>query len=308
MRANPLVVFGLAVLVITAPLRLSAQESLAAARQLYASADYAGALTMLNALLGTNPSGEERQSIDLYRALCLVAVGNAAEASRAIETILTRDPLYRPNTDEVPPRLRSAFTDARKRLLPSIIQQKYVAAKTAFDQKDMVAAADGFKQVLSGLSDPDIAPAVEQPPLSDLRVLATGFYDLASKSLPPPAPSPAANPTPAAPAAQTPVERPTPRIYSAADKNVVPPVVIRQLMPPFPGRVIIGSLAVIDVVVDEMGAVEAATLETGINPQYNRTVLAAARDWRYRPATLDGVPVKFRKRVQVSLGPNAPIR
>lgn len=300
MRAKWLVAFGVAVLVVTIPLRLSAQESLAAARQLYASADYAGALTMLNGLLTTNPSGEERQSIELYRALCLVAVGNSTEAGRVIETIISRDPLYRPNTDEIPPRLRTAFSDARKRLLPSIIQQKYLVAKTAFDQKDLAAAAEGFKQVLNGLSDPDIAPVVDQPPLSDLRVLATGFHDLAVKSLPPPPPpAPIAPPIAAAQAPLTP-----PQIYSATDLKVVPPIVVSQVMPPFPGRVVLGNVAVIEVIVDETGAVESASLETGLNPQYNRTALLAARAWKYRPATLDGMPVKYRKRVQISLVPN----
>ncbi|HET9269263.1 MAG TPA: hypothetical protein VFO31_13910, partial [Vicinamibacterales bacterium] len=88
--------------------------SLAAARTLYASAEYGGALDMLNGLVGDTPAGPERQAIDLYRALCFVAVGNSTEASKVIEAMILQDPLYRPAADDVPPRLRSAFTDARK--------------------------------------------------------------------------------------------------------------------------------------------------------------------------------------------------
>ena len=139
--------------------------SLAAARTLYASAEYGGALDMLNGLLSQNPPATDRQSIELYRALCLVAVGNSTEASRIIEGMITEDPLYRPASDDVPPRLRSAFTDARRRLLPAIVQQAYVGAKGAFDKKDYAAAAAGFTQVLAGLSDPDIESASAQPPL-----------------------------------------------------------------------------------------------------------------------------------------------
>ena len=40
----------------------AAQESLANARQLYASADYRSALTMLNTLLTATPSPQERQT------------------------------------------------------------------------------------------------------------------------------------------------------------------------------------------------------------------------------------------------------
>jgi hypothetical protein len=33
-------------------------------------------------------------------------------------------------------------------------------------------------------------------------------------------------------------------------------------------------------------------------------VLAASKTWRYRPATADGVPVKFRKRIQITVAPD----
>jgi TonB family protein len=212
--------------------------------------------------------------------------------------MIARDPLYRPNTEDLPPRMRSAFSDARKRLLPSIVQQKYIVAKAAFDQQDHAAAVEGFKQVLSGLSDPDIAPVAEKPPLSDLRLLASGFYDLATRAMaPPPQPAVASLPAPQ-------IVDSTPRIYTVADAKVVPPLVVRQVMPPFPGKVVLAGEAVIEVIVDEAGAVESATLETPLNPQYNRLALAAARSWQYRPATLDGTPVKYRKRVQISLVPN----
>ena len=156
----------------------SAQESLSDARQLYAAADYKGALTMLNTLLAASPSPQERQSIELYRTFCLVALGNTDEANKAIEAMVSRDPLYRPNMDDVPPRLRTVFSDARKKLLPALIQERYLIAKAAFDRGEMKMAADGFTQVLMALSDPDIAVVAKQSPLSDLRVLASGFKDI----------------------------------------------------------------------------------------------------------------------------------
>ena len=270
--------------------------SLAAARTLYASAEYGGALDMLNGLLSQNPPATDRQAIELYRALCLVAVGNSTEASRIIEGMITEDPLYRPASDDVPPRLRSAFTDARRRLLPAIVQQAYVGAKGAFDRKDYAAAVAGFTQVLAGLSDPDIESASAQPPLSDLRMLATGFHDLALKAVAPPAPPPVA------PAPEPVVER-TARIYSPSDGDVAPPAIIRQAVPPYPGRVLTAGSLVVEVLIDDTGAVEAATMEGPPNPAYDRLVLAAARSWQYHPATLDGRPVKYRKRIQLSLVP-----
>jgi hypothetical protein len=276
----------------------SAQESLANARQLYASADYRGALTMLNALLAASPSPQERQSIELYRTFCLVAIGSTDEANKAIEAMVSRDPLYRPNMEDVPPRLRTVFSDTRKRLLPALIQERYVIAKAAFDRGDMKIAADGFTQVLMALSDPDIAVAAKQAPLADLRVLASGFNDLTVRALtPPPVPV-----VPLAVQAPPPVNVPRePIIYTQDDKNVVPPVTVRQELPQFPGRVTFDRAGILDVVIDATGAVESATILESVEPLYNRLLVAAAKNWMYRPARLDGTPVKYRKRIQVSL-------
>lgn len=291
---------GLVVCTVAAPPRSEAQgaSSLTAARELYASAEYDQALSMLNGLASDGLSSQDRQAVDLYRTLCLMAMGNATEANKAIEGIITRDPLYRPGDEDVPPRVRSALSDVRKRLLPSIIQQKYVVAKTAFEQQDFKSAAAGFEQVLNGLSDPDIAPVAAQPPLSDLKMLATGFNELTVKSLAPP---PAA--APEAPVAAAPSEPAELRVYSAADSDVVPPLALKQAIPPYPGRVLQSGMGVIEVLIDEFGMVEEAVFETPINAQYDRLTLQAARGWLYRPATLNGQPVKYRKRIQVSLVP-----
>ena len=111
-----------AVLLLSGP-RLHAQDSLEAARQLYASAEYTSALTMLNALITGESPREERRAIALYRTLCLLAVGRGAEADRAIESMVSMDPLYRPDADDIPPRMRTAISEARKRMLPSILQE-----------------------------------------------------------------------------------------------------------------------------------------------------------------------------------------
>jgi hypothetical protein len=68
-----------AVLLLSGP-RLHAEDSLEAARQLYASAEYTSALSMLNALSNVDSPREERRAIALYRTLCLLAVGRGAEA------------------------------------------------------------------------------------------------------------------------------------------------------------------------------------------------------------------------------------
>ena len=62
-------------------------------------------------------------------------------------------------------------------------------------------------------------------------------------------------------------------------------------------------MGIIEVVVDETGRVTSATMRGPMNVVYDRQVLTAASQWRYKPATLDGMPVKYRKFVQIALSP-----
>jgi TonB family protein len=288
--------------------RAAAQDSLAAARELYASAAYEDALAVLNRLRAPT-SRDEGRSIDQYRAFCLLALGRAAEADNAIEAVVTAEPSYHPSDADVSPRVRTAFADVRRRMLPVIIQQKYAQAKGAFDRKEFAAAANGFSQVLGLMTEPDIASAARQPPLSDLRTLAVGFHDLsASAAAPPPVASPPPPPPPAqlqlqplaAAVPAQPAIPAAPRIYDATDPNVVPPIVVRQVVPAFSLRVVPTTQGMVEVIVNELGAVEMATILIPLNRLYDRAVLEAAKDWLYRPATLNGVPVKFRKNIRIS--------
>jgi len=296
---TPIVVSIVAFVILLAP-RAEAQESLEAARQLYASAEYDTALTMLNGLMTSSTTREERRTVALYRTLCLLATNRRAEADRAIETMVAQDPLFRPNAEEIPPRMRTAIADTRKRLLPAILQQRYAESKAAYDLKDFTAASVGFKEMLDGLADPDIAVAASQSPLADLKTLAVGFYELSVKSLPPVVP-------PAMAAAEAPLPAPpvpsAPKLYSADDRNVVPPIPVRQQIPAYPGKVSAAKTGVLELVIDKSGAVESAMMRVPVNPAYDRLATTAARNWQYQPATMDGSPVKFLKRIQVSLVP-----
>jgi TonB family protein len=62
---------------------------------------------------------------------------------------------------------------------------------------------------------------------------------------------------------------------------------------------------VLELVIDETGRVEDANMSVPANPRYDPLVLDAAKDWKYRPATLDGVPVKFRRSISLTLKPDA---
>ena len=276
-----------AAFVMLAAVRVEAAASLSEARELYAAASYGEALRMLDGLLQGSQAREDRQGVELYRVLCLVALGRQADADQAMEGMIQRDPFYRAASDDIPPRLRAAFTDARKRLLPTVVQRDYAAAKGAFDRKDFAAAGDAFRHVLKVLAEPDIAPQASRPPLSDLRTLAEGFHDLSAKAV-----------TPAAAAREMPVPG---QIYSAEDRRIVPPLAIKQRVPSFRGKISEPGEGVLEIVIGSTGEVESARMAVSIQGPYDAQVVNAAKGWQYKPATLNGVPVMFRKQVKISL-------
>jgi hypothetical protein len=274
----------------------AAQGSLSGARELYTAAAYEDALSVLNGLRGAERGAEDGRAINEYRALCLLALGRTDEATTAIQAMVTAVPSYHLSETEVSPRVRAAFRSVRQRMLPAIIQQKYTEARAAFDRKNLPVASDGFKLVLELLSDPDLGSVANQPQLSQLRPMAISFRDLAAASTPPPSPAaPAPAPAPA------PRPRPAaPRIYSLGDANVVPPTVLRQTMPVL-GNVFVQRQGAVEIIINEAGFVETATMALPVNAVYNGLVLAAAKNWRYMPATLNGVAVKFRNIIQLDL-------
>ena len=288
-----------ALLLAGGPVAAADTDSLTAARDLYSSAAYEDALSVLNRLRSAGVKAEEGSSVEQYRALCLLALGRNAEAKDAIEAVVTADPLYRPSDTEVSPRIRTAFTDVRKRMLPAIIQQRYAQAKAAFDKKDYATAADGFSQLLLVFADSDLGAAADQPPIADLRMLAVGFQELSAKAIPPPAPVQvvAAPPSPAS----APVVPQAPRIFTAGDTQVVPPSTVRQDLPPYTTRAFSAMKGTLEIVIDETGSVESAIVRESVNRAYDALVVESARRWHYTPATLNGAPVKFRKMVGISI-------
>jgi TonB family protein len=277
--------------------RLVAQDLLASAKSLYESAAYDEALTTLQRLSSDRAGMPTRtlRAVEEYRFLCLSALGRAAEARDSMAAAITADPLYKPDASATSPRIVSTFQEVRRDVLPGLIGELYAEAKNAYERKDLKNAESGFKTVLTLIEDPDM-----QGKQTDLGTLARGFLDLttaAIKAAEAPAPAPAAVATKAAtPAA------PAPTMVKAA--IITPPVALRQVVPPMPpdiarfGQMRVGIL---EITIDETGKVESASFTQGIHPIYDNQVLTAARSWRYQPAMSEGVPVKFRKTIKVSM-------
>lgn len=284
----------------------AAQEnSLETARNLYASARYDEALLVLNGLRPGPDVTNDLKAIEQYRSLCLLALGRAEEAEAAISAVIAADPMYQPSEAEASPRVRAAFAEVRQRRLPDISRERYSSAKAAFDRKDFARSEQEFRELLQLIDDPDMAGR-----LADLRVLVEGFLDLSTAAaVPPPAPQSAepapASPPPAPPAAPAPAtpEVQSDRVFGAEDNGVVPPVAIKQEVPRLPSTIASQTRerGLMEIVIDEQGRVTHIELRGRMHPVFDSQLIAAAKDWRYRPATFNGRAVKYRKLVQINI-------
>ena len=92
-------------------------------------------------------------------------------------------------------------------------------------------------------------------------------------------------------------------VYSVTDADVVPPVVTYPRYVEAMEREHPNALP-FQVVIDENGLVESAVLAvypTDMRQAVSGTMLlAAAKAWRFTPATKDGQPVKFRRMIWFS--------
>jgi TonB family protein len=303
----------LGVLLIATGVGLRAQDLLSSARDLYASAAYEEALSTLNRVDGETAPEIARQ-VDEYRAFCLYALGRTREAEAVAESIIRKDPLSRLNAIDASPRLESMFTDVRKRLLSSLIRDRFRAARDAFDQQRFRDAETQLVETRL-LVDEASAAGVTDAALGDLSVLVDGFLQLTrstSDRRPPSPPTtaptaettaettavatvPVPLPSPAVPAATS-----GPRVYSIKDPDVVPPVALEQRLPGLSADLkritkAFNISGVLSVVIDESGRVVDATIDQAMNPGLDTLVLDAARQWKYLPARKDGVPVSYLK-------------
>jgi len=284
-----------------AQLRDGRDNPLTAARDLYASARYDEALAVLNGLPSDNTIAD-RKSIEQYRSLCLLALGRGSEAESAIAAVVTADPLFMPGETDASPRVRTAFSEVRQRLLPQITTNRYAAAKAAYDRKEYDSAQTQFRELITLLEDPQM-----NGKQADMRTLAKGFLDLATAAAAPPPEPKKADPPVSAPVAG-PVPPKAEKIWSPEDAGVVPPVALRQDVPRVPLNIapVARDRGLLEIVIDEQGRVMSMTIRMSVHPIYDPLLLSSARDWRYKPATVNGMPVKFRKVIQITVDRRRP--
>jgi len=289
-----------------------AQDTLARAKDFYASAAYEEALQVLGRLHNSaSPAAADATEVAAYQMYCLVALGRSDEAKTAVQSIVRMDPFYRPSEEVVSPRVRTFFLDVRRPLLPEVVRQTYARAKEAYDQRDVAAAASEFDRVITLLDE--LGSGADQG-VADLRTLAAGFRDLSKTALVNTTPAVSASATERQPTAGSVASPSAPpaspvsdaqRIYGADDAGVTRPAVISRALPEWkPSSPLVarqdyrGALVLI---IDEDGLVRSASMLKSAHPIYDPILLRAAQDWKFKPATKGGMPVRFRYTLDIQL-------
>ena len=276
------------------------QEMLASAKSLYESASYQAALSELGAIDNT----ELVDVVDTYRALCFLGLGRVGDAEQTLGLIVTRKPLLVLSDADYSPRIVALFRDVRRKALPAAAQRLYSSARTDYENKNYVAATDGFRQALQVMAD--VAPEAQTATLADLKELASGFLALAEVKAAPEASLRAPAPAAAGVAVTLPIVSQVSKFYTLSDSDVTPPVVVEQAFPRWslaknlPERALRGTL---ELVIDEKGGVESVALAEPVWPPYDAELLHVARRWRYEPALKAGKPVRFKRMLVIKVDP-----
>ena len=303
--------------IVAAQAGLGGQESLSAARDLYASAAFEDALSLLTRLNGgVSNTPEIARQIDEYRAFCLYALGRTVEAESVVESIIRKEPLVRLDAADASPRVEMMFTNVRKRLLPSLIRERFQAVKSVLDEKDFTSAEPHLAEARRMIAEAENLD-VKDEGLADLAVLVDGLLQLIRSTADDRRTSPARTVTAgAAAAAAVPAPNLQPslsaapgdvsasRVYRVEDTDVVPPVVLDQRLPTMtPAMLLIArgsrTSGIVDVVIDEAGNVLETIVRQSLTEGFDPLLVRASRNWKYRPAMKDGVPVRYVKTILI---------
>jgi TonB family protein len=277
------------ILVLSVPSTAAAQATEIDFKALYAAAEYDKALEVIASV--------DNLEAQQYKALCLLALGRTADASTAIETLVNASPTFTPSSEDAPPRFVELVAKVRQKLLPTIARRLFTEGRDHYNQKQNDEALKRFSLVLTLLKDPAFTDTNAK---QDLETLATGFSDLA-KAATTPVKVVAAAPEPVPPPSTAPATPAAP----AAPPKVVPPVALVQTVPPMPTDIAtrVGAKLVIVVQIDAAGRVTGTTVKESAHPRYDRLVAAATRDWRYTPATLNGLAIASEQVVTIQPQP-----
>ena len=153
-------------------------DTLSAARAAYLATDYDEALKILST--PGDPSLADQS--DVYRALCLLALGRMNDVEQVLRSLATRNPSFRMSETDVTPRMITLYDGIRRATIESMARDAYTEGKTDFDAGRFAEASARFDSAIA-LLGPGERSQGEGARADDIRQLARGFKDLADSDM-----------------------------------------------------------------------------------------------------------------------------
>lgn len=244
----------------------------------YWNGDYEQTLQELDSVSLADLSDGEKLEVHKYRAFSYIALGDNEHAQREFSDLLSIDPEHEFDTSLVSPKIIAQFDAAKKTLVGSL----FAEGKTAYFAKDYQTAANLMDRILRLEPANELAKEYRQLSAEQITLTEKLASIEARESVAKEEPEP------------EPEEEPEDRIYHLAE-GITPPVLIKRVDPAYPpldfqmrrrGRVVLLLL------IGKDGSIEQARVVRSVNHRIDAAALKAVEQWRYKPASLKGTPVR----------------
>jgi hypothetical protein len=214
----------------------------------------------------------------------------AAETTAPSDNAAGTPPPAAPNADQAPKSLIARAGDAVRSAVNTLIGSNEPAPAAA-SAPTMAAKPEPTRQRPRRRPAPQTTTAATPAP-------AAAPAPVAPAPAPPPASEPAKTmPTEIDRSLEAPVE-----VFTLGNPEVTPPVIVRPVLPKDPPPdVPAEDIGVVEVVVDENGDVLHVKLISPANRYRERMLVSASKMWKFRPAYKDGVPVRYKTRIRLTI-------
>ncbi len=210
-----------------------------------------------------------------HQGATLLASGRAEDARRVFDSIILANPMYQLDAARSTPEVVAALEASRRDILPALARRDYMNARAALDAGDYDRALSEGSRIATMLAHYDDDAAFPGLRSAVQQLLARASVLKA---------------------------REDERVYSEADESVTPPAPLsRQLPATLPIGVTRWTVGTLEMLISREGEVETVKLHTPLNRYHERMIVSAAKAWRYRPASKDGKPVRFRLVTSINL-------
>ena len=263
--------------------------------ELYWNGEYEQTLTALSDAKLTDLPTSDASEARKYRAFSLIALGRNEEARQEFRALLATDPGHQLDPNLVSPKVLEQFRNARSETASSLFKQ----GKASYASGDYAAALQALDGALT------LDPASEMA--KEYRELVVARLDIESIRAEQAAASAAAEqPTTVTRASETLgregfggavlEDSPPPAIHISGE--VQEPALIERVSPEYPiaeQRARRQGTVVLMVTIDRLGDVEHARVVRSVSRALDGAALRAVKQWRYRPARLNGKTVAVYK-------------